>query len=337
MSRSSAVLPWGASIGHLRVTDENGGGDASRRHEADRILQWSNRQDRKCMDGRAPCTGQRAISSRLAEWRCGQVWPSGSNMRRPSPNTKTTVRMVVDASGHTVKNTPAASGGHVTWHHNRMVDTLVEILASEGIDCTGGTGNPVLNFFSAEQEMRPDIYTDASAFKFAPSVAPTPTPLPTLFDVKTLSVGQVYKQGASPKTMNMFPSYQRFNSAVNTRQRQVGQEYFKKAEKMDEKKSNSHASDQLREYGKDGLVIGLVFGGFFEVSQGVHELLDLASRASATKILKYAPDTSPCLLLARCRRRLNEKVAIASVRSWHTLLRDRLRHFFGKTVLRSTA
>ena len=76
-------------------------------------------------------------------------------------------------------------------------------------------------------------------------------------------------------------------------------------------------------------MIGLVFGGFLEVSEGVHSLIDLAARAKATTILKHAPkDTKPEIILAGCRRRLCSKFAIASARSWARLLKERLTFFF---------
>ena len=118
-------------------------------------------------------------------------------------------------------------------------------------------------------------------------------PLQTLYDVKTSSCGENYKQAVGDAWLR-FPQYGAFNKTVNTRQRQVSREYFSRAKKIDEKKGNTEMMDQLHDYGKDGEVIGLVFGAFFEVSDGVHGLIDLAARANASKILATSrPKTTP--------------------------------------------
>ena len=119
--------------------------------------------------------------------------------------------------------------------------------------------------------------------------------------------------------------------AVNTRQRQVGLEYFKQAKNIDKtaEGEDGPTTKLLKQYGNDGLVVGLVFGGFLEVSEGVHNLIDLAARAKATTQLKHSPkDAKPEIILAGCRSRICSEIAIASARSWAKLLQDRLRFFF---------
>lgn len=238
--------------------------------------------------------------------------------------------IVVDEFGHKLKAIPAAKGGHATWHHNRLVDTLVGIVREATITCAGGTGNPLLNFFSAEQEMRPDIYIDPSSFKFEATVAPAEEQLQTLYDLKTASYGDNYKQAPPADTRIHFGQYGPFSTTANTRQRQVPRNYFGRAKRKDEEKGNTAIMDQLLQYGKNGEVIGLVFGAFFEVSDGVHKLIDLAARANATKILNSKQGKEDAgIVLSICRRRLYSRVAIASARSWAIFLRDRIRFFFG--------
>ena len=114
--------------------------------------------------------------------------------------------------------------------------------------------------------------------------------------------------------------------AVNERQRQVGNEYVNDARHADGDVTDGPMTKQLRQYGKGGLVVGLVFGGFLEVSEGVHSFVDLAARARATKIHKYASkDQKPEALLALCRRRI---ISLTSARSWAKLMTERLTFFF---------
>lgn len=247
---------------------------------------------------------------------------------RPNRRDK---RIVVDPRGYGVKGIAGAKGPHAHAHHDRMVNAVVTMVADSGIVTKGGIKDQLLNFIGFNSEMRPDIYIDASAENlFNTAIRPLFKPTPTLFDVKTLAVGELHRKRGR-KTYHEFPTYGFFNIAVNERQRQVGLEYFRQAKKIDKSPEGEDGptTKQLQLYGVGGLVIGLVFGGFFEVSAGVHDLMDLAARAKAAAILKHAPrDTKPEIILAGCRRRLNSELAIASARSWARLLRERLTSFF---------
>ena len=70
----------------------------------------------------------------------------------------------------------------------------------------------------------------------------------------------------------------------------VAVEYFKAAKNADGGAENGPMTQKLKDYGKDGEVVGLVFGGFLEVSEGVHSLIDLIAAAKATTILSHVKD-----------------------------------------------
>lgn len=104
-----------------------------------------------------------------------------------------------------------------------------------------------------------------------------------LADTKTLNAGKKHYHTTSTS----------FGFAVNKRQTEVKHEYVEKAARLDDE-HHPHPGDGeatfssiLREYGKDGEVLGLVVGFSAEASPDVHRLADLVATRLAAKHLEF--------------------------------------------------
>jgi hypothetical protein len=102
-------------------------------------------------------------------------------------------------------------------------------------------------------------------------------------DIKTLSPGQHYTNIDNLIT----------NQAVNNREEKVNTDYYAHATTIDSIYNNTPnntpgpVQQELRRYGKNGKVIGLIIGSFGDCSRSIHELIKLISRENALMHIEY--------------------------------------------------
>ena len=137
-------------------------------------------------------------------------------------------------------------------------------------------------------------------------------------DVKTLGPGVSYVTGNGNYLLN--------------REERVNKDYYSCAKKLDTKFNGTLAGDigpvqqKLLSFGKDGRVIGLVFGAFGEASRNVHALIDfIASRYADISSRSIDPEyNSWAELKAKKKIYLSMEWGLLVHRGWARMLRDRL-------------
>ena len=118
---------------------------------------------------------------------------------------------------------------------------------------------------------------------------------------------------------------------MEARQLAVKAEYYRHAGALDQKYHNATPgpfTGILRDYGKNGEVLGLVVGAFGEASEDVYKLRDLAAdqlaRAHASRF-----DTTPDIARDLFTYQLNRKWGHTFIRGWARLMLKRLRENVG--------
>jgi hypothetical protein len=144
----------------------------------------------------------------------------------------------------------------------------------------------------------------------------------TLTDVKTLAPGQVYKADVP-----LGPGPGQYGSVVAKRQEKVHKEYEAHAQKLDRSKgtpvgTKGPMETRLADFGREGKVVGLVMGAYGELSQGVHELIDLIATKRANDYC-----TNHLMTISRAKNMFKQvirrKWGLFAHRGWANLLLQR--------------
>lgn len=142
----------------------------------------------------------------------------------------------------------------------------------------------------------------------------------TLLDVKTLGPGATYH------------SYSNYSNYLKSREEKVNRDYYTGAKKLDQKYNGAMdgqagpVQNKLEKFGKKGMVIGLIFGAFGEVSGHVHSLIDfIAGRFADIGERTIDPSyDSWADLKAKKKKCLYFELGLLVHRGWARILRDRL-------------
>jgi hypothetical protein len=244
----------------------------------------------------------------------------------------------VDPFGNNLKKLRAALGGGTTRNHNSFVDRLSYWLSRARVPHRGGNkGKPqsckdLFNRINTNncqegeeqqrdlQEIIPDIVIDG---RFLPSSldgvgATLLRGVRTLADVKTKSCDSKYPAApGDPATV------------AKKRQKQVNDDYHKKAAKLDEKLGTAAGSTgpfekELNQYGQKGRVAGPVVGAFAEMSPDTYAIADLVASVLAAEHCSFYSE-APSEAKALFTQQLYRSLGLTAHLGWARLLVDRHR------------
>ena len=242
----------------------------------------------------------------------------------------------VDDAGYVIKAISGVDGGHRSIFHNDIHYTLANSLLLAEVDIKGkgprdtckNLFNDILNIPHEEESQEGDrisqgiipdivILDNKGRPRLCPLVPTDLEGLDTLADVKTLGPGKCYE------TPNKHP--------VTSRQEEVSRDYYAVANKLDVKYNGSSMGDfgplsnRLNTYGKNGIVMGLVFGAFGEASSNVHMLAEFISRRQADieSRMVHGDYLTWRELKARSKRLLYIGWGLTVHRGWARMMRER--------------
>ena len=244
----------------------------------------------------------------------------------------------VDPFGNNLKKLRAALGGGTTRNHNSFVDRLSYWLSRARVPHRGGNkGKPqsckdLFNRINTNncqegeerqrdlQEIIPDIVIDG---RFLPSSldgvgATLLRGVRTLVDVKTKSCDLKYPAAlGDPATV------------AKKRQKQVNDDYHKRAAKLDEKLGTAAGSTgpfekELNQYGQKGRVAGPVVGAFAETSPDTYAIADLVASVLAAEHCSFYSE-KPSEAKALFSQQLYRSLGLTAHLGWARLLVDRHR------------
>jgi hypothetical protein len=244
----------------------------------------------------------------------------------------------VDPFGNNLKKLKAALGGGTTRNHNSFVDRLSFWLGRGGVSHRGGNkGKPqtckdLFNRVNANnceegeegqrdlQEIIPDLVIDGRFL--SPSLdgpgAALLRGVRTLVDVKTKSCCAKYAAAQGVPA-----------AVVKKRQKQVNDDYHKRAAKLDEKLGTTAGSmgpfkKELNRYGQKGRVAGPVVGAFAEASSDTYAIADLVASALAQEHCSYYSE-KPSVAKAVFTEQLYRSLGLTARLGWARLLVGRYR------------
>ena len=170
------------------------------------------------------------------------------------------------------------------------------------------------------QEITPDLLIDGRSL--SPALEGVGAALlrntRTLVDVKTESCDDMYPAvTGAPAAM------------VKKRQKQVNDDYHKKAKKLDLKLGTAADSagpfeKELNQYGQKGRVVGPVVGAFAEMSPDTYAIADLVASVLEQEHCAYFTE-KPAAAKALFIQQLNRSLGLAAHLGWTRLLVDRYR------------
>ena len=246
----------------------------------------------------------------------------------------------VDPFGNNIKKLRAALGGGTLRNHNSFVDQLSFWLARASVPHRGGKqGKPQTckDLFSCVttrcrhrlgeegtkklQEIVPDVMLDC---RFLSSTLDGVGSIllrgkKTLADVKTKSCDDKYAAESTGTA----------NAVVTKRQREVNDEYHKKAAEVDLESGTAPGDTEpfkrsLNEYGQKGRVIAPVVGAFAEMSPDIYAIPDLIASVLAADHCSFFND-KPAAAKGMFTQRLYRYFGLAAHLGWARLLTDRFR------------
>jgi hypothetical protein len=149
----------------------------------------------------------------------------------------------------------------------------------------------------------------------------------TLFDIKTIAPGDTYKAEAARR-----PGTGTY--AVNQRAKKVHSEYIKKAKNIDKRSGAiegevGRVERELKTYGKNGQVQGLVFGPFGECSDEVEELLKFIAVHQSRKYIDGS-NMDPVKAVGIALNQLRMRVGLMVHRGWARVLIGRANSIVAK-------
>lgn len=214
--------------------------------------------------------------------------------------------------------------------HDSIHDLLTRELSAAKILTKGSPSRPIKNVFAhlinpnaSEEHARhvqgiiPDILiTVTKEVSIKPTFFDNTT---TITDIKTLSPGQHYTNIDNLIT----------NQAVNNREEKVNTDYYTHATTIDSIYNNTPnntpgpVQQELRRYGKNGKVIGLIIGSFGDCSRSIHELIKLISRENALMHIEYF-NMSFDEAFNIHQRILRKKLSLQIAKEWAKVTLDRI-------------
>ena len=244
----------------------------------------------------------------------------------------------VDPFGNNLKKLKGALGGGTTRNHNSFVDRVSSWLSRARVPHRGGNkGQPksckdLFNRINTNncqegeerqrdlQEIIPDLVIDGRFL--SPSLDGVGATLlqgvQTLVDVKTKSCDAKYPAALGVPT-----------AVVKKRQKQVNDDYHKRAVKLDEKLGTTVGATgpfkkELNQYGQKGRVAGPVVGAFAEMPSGTYAIADLVASVLAEEHCSYYSE-KPSEAKALFTQQLYRSLGLTAHLGWARLLVDRFR------------
>ena len=257
--------------------------------------------------------------------------PSSATLTGSSiPTHQNSRQLLVDKYGYNVKTANGMKGDNIRIMHDSIHDLLTRELSAAKILTKGSPSRPIKNVFAhlinpnaSEEHARhvqgiiPDILiTVTKEVSIKPTFFDNTT---TITDIKTLSPGQHYTNIDNLIT----------NQAVNNREEKVNADYYAHATTIDSIYNNTPnntpgpVQQELRRYGKNGKVIGLIIGSFGDCSRSIHELIKLISRENALMHIEYF-NMSFDEAFNIHQRILRKKLSLQIAKEWAKVTLDRI-------------
>jgi hypothetical protein len=236
----------------------------------------------------------------------------------------------VDPHAYQLTLVTCIEGGGTTRNHNRLVQVVQHSLKEAGIRhlvAGAGTISPKSIFNRAIPAEVPLSQEDKKSLDsiipdmiiFASDIEGMQRDL--IVDAKTLAPSAEYERNRTE-----------FAYAVNQRQKEVNQEYYAAAAKLDRKHhdtpqgSDGPYASILQNHGEEGRVMGAVTGFFGEVSSDIDKIGDLISTQLAIKHQKYFRCTESHAI-AISKEKIRRLWGHTMKKSWSRLVLDRLNNF----------
>jgi hypothetical protein len=236
----------------------------------------------------------------------------------------------VDPHAYQLTLVTCIEGGGTTRNHNRLVQVVQHSLKEAGIRhlvAGAGTISPKSIFNRAIPAEVPLSQEDKKSLDsiipdmiiFASDIEGMQRDL--IVDAKTLAPSAEYERNRTE-----------FAYAVNQRQKEVNQEYYAAAAKLDRKHhdtpqgSDGPYASILQNHGEEGRVMGAVTGFFGEVSSDIDKIGDLISTQLAIKHQKYFR-CAESHAIAISKEKIRRLWGHTMKKSWSRLVLDRLNNF----------